>query len=524
MDATFFPGDARKERAATVLAMMTPEMVGDVVELARAEGNSLVTYLFSNTDGSTRPLAVLDRGFIDDRDFHHVAAGFRAILIAALRNVKGDAPYYSGVLTSAYQVPVTMANTLASRIETQNILKPASTASADAKQKVEDYLRRVLANSRVGFREIAGTAAEAFDTVADVDFLYEIKLLGAAAEELESMNRLMKPLSLQHQALKLLPEGIGASGRGEVFGDPSYDSDELALRIAEAVRPLAGNPLPESVMGGASKIGIVGKLASKLKLTELLKKFGGTDGDQVQKATNSPILQMSAEGMDPGTLAKVAELIADMQKMIAQGQGDIYGDVSMLYGEPVARAVADGNLIKAYRLIHENAADEAATTGFADTDTASDVAIGEVFGEVHDDEDLAFDQEIGGLFGNAAKRQARKANRQQKLAAKRAQKQADKDTAFQTTMANQARKSYYRNFQPQAQFAPVVRPPQQAMDFQTFQGTQPGYMPNPEFSPAMQQEFQPTDSFYQEAYPYAYPDEASMMLETDASGVDYPVW
>jgi len=117
------------DRAALVLATMSPDMVSDIVRLVNLQGASLSTTLFNpngiaSSQVANRFLGILSKEYISDEDFGNVWAGLSTVFLASIRNPEMGNDNYQKVLETAFSLPSKIAEPIAKKIETYDILGP----------------------------------------------------------------------------------------------------------------------------------------------------------------------------------------------------------------------------------------------------------------------------------------------------------------------------------------------------------------------------------------------------------------
>jgi predicted GNAT family N-acyltransferase len=430
---TYYPNNPQHERAAWMLATMSPDMIAGIIALVTARGSGVISDL-EGEEGPPRPLAIFSKDFIADADFAGTAMGFMVMVLAAVKTIKPDANFYQRVISEAYSLPTEMARGIAQKIETKDVF---SIPTGVTDQNALDYMKRVQQQVQKEFSGIKGlfkgpgAIVQAMQNqVPDLDFLYELKLLGQAADELQSRARLMKGEALINAAMGMLPT-VGDPGEGvygDVYGDPDVTS---ALALIDTVKPLMGNPLISMILGGANKTSLLGQLLSKIKLGKLLGLGGGaemspgvaTAVQQMDTPNANPVYATASHGLSVDDTKRILEIIQGAGAADSS-TGDAYQRILSTYGDVAADAWKAGDVPGVMKNIVDLAAQER-TTGYPDID---DQIIGDVEHEMASDGEDG--SEMGGLFKRArsAAKQA-KAGRVARRTARRSAKQNRKDAS-----------------------------------------------------------------------------------------------
>lgn len=391
-----FTGNPRDQKAKMILASMSPDMVADIIQLSNAQGSGLVDELFGEVAGPPKPLGIMSRDYVSDRDFQRVWMGLCTIFIATLKNITGGVDYYTKILQSTFDLPSEAAAAVARQINVNSVLAGLTTS-----QK-QDYFNKILqqVDTHLGVFEGPNTIMKRIGQQlesANLDFLYEMGLLGDKAADFMSMVRLTKGQSLIHAATKLLP---GVGDPSDEFGDVTTDDDEAAtLGVVDAAKPLIGNVLPQKVMGGFHIPAFIGNAASKLKLNKILSAISPGSKEAVKSALNGDGNNLVAAADNANvSIDELKGFVSVCNRLFASGsKGDPFSHIKAAYGDVVAREYSKGNIPGMYKELVELAGDVYEPTGDPDDEEMIAQLVGEVQSQM-DDQELAFDQEIGGLF------------------------------------------------------------------------------------------------------------------------------
>jgi hypothetical protein len=414
------------DRVALVLASMSPDMVADIVRLVNLQGASLQSTLFApnsiaGSQVANKFLGICSKEYIADEDFASVWAGLSTVFMSGLRNPELGNDNYQKVLENTYSLPPEIAEPIAKKIETYDILGPQSKEGQDA----DSWLNKVGRKLYEGFRKSANWAAGVLGTDWeidqaqnwDVDFLYEMKNLGEAVHDLNSRARLMRAQAM-----------ISASMGVMLTGDPSDDGEDEAFLIGDTIAPFMKRTLPANIMGNSFPVVKMGLTAAGDKASRVFDaagvkvNSGGTvttnvEGGQNSHLTNAlkGIANMSPTKMGLiGAGIGITPTIFRAMKSLLGAQGDpgdgLYA-VRDVYGDAVANDVASGNMDSLARLIISDATNDF-STGDPELD---DAAVGEMIMELGD-AGLMAELETGGPFSrlraNMSKRRAARRRRQ----------------------------------------------------------------------------------------------------------------
>lgn len=411
--------NAKHNRAATVLASMSPDMVKGIISLVLSKGDAIVSDIADDENGPSRPYAIFSEQFITDEDFPEVFLGMSAIFVAQLRKLDKDNDFYERVLHEAFYIPKPMAAEMAKKIETYDIIGGTQAAIdktawyTQLGRKFQEGVRRAVnfVPSVLGINW-ENDQAQSYD----IDFLYEVKLFGRAVNELQSRANLMRS-----QAALAASAGLFNATSG-IYGDVTSDPvDTYELAIHDHMKPEMGTPLPGLIFGGLKK------LVSKMKETHdattrdiadkagLSKNGGARVDSQVREAASrvlsnnpGPVMQNYQGGDEKAALENAIAVLTSVAN--SYGQGDVANQVAELYGDAAAESWAAGDVTGTLGHIMDMAGDRLETTGDPDYDQE---LIASTVGAYGDAEfEGALDSEMGGLFKRArANHQIKKANR-----------------------------------------------------------------------------------------------------------------
>lgn len=357
----FFPTNPSHNKAACILASMSPDMVRGIVALCNERGGSLVQDLFAseaaNSMGQSRFLAIFSSDYIDDADFEDVWVGFSAICLAQIRKPRMGRDEYEKVLQDAYSLPGNMANTLADKIETRDVLGGADDKRAWYEQFAEGIVENVKRAINWG-AEVLHLPWEIDETQEyDIDFLYELKLLGGFIGDLNSRVRLMSS-----QAAIFANTGLLEM---DTEGDVDEDDETLEATVGDVFRVLSMRRLPRTIFGGQANIARAGHAASRAQMRSVISAGGYHNsvtptGEKVvtQAPTHSPkikkvidkilhgkpgpaIIAGAALGLTP---VGVMSLVKAIRSRRTPYMGDAYSDIASGHGETIANAWRMGDV------------------------------------------------------------------------------------------------------------------------------------------------------------------------------------
>jgi hypothetical protein len=434
-------GSSAHNKAAMILASMSPDMVEDIISLVNQRGRALIADL-NIVDGPPRPLAIMSRSFIADEDFPEVFVGMCTVMLGAFRTLKHDAEFYKSTLKDAFSMPDSMAQSMADKIETHDIV-----GGSDAARESMGWWHKLVINTEEGIRRVANWIPSVLqlplyndqDQEYDIDFLYELKNLGVAVNELNSRARLIRGQAAAAYAMGLF-KGDKTMYKGLLGGgDPSLDPTTAAeLHFMQTAEPLMGDTMPAKMYGGLANFVTKAKEFAAHALAGLASSAGHGDNP----SGNDPVMANAIDnirqgGQGPSSIAKATQSgipVDDIVNFIMRYQqggdnqqmGDAYGDVHDSYGQDVADAWHEGDLPGVMTHIARINQEPLATTGDPELDE-------ELVGDVMSETDNAdTDPEIGGLFKKArARHQLKKGLRKQRKRLKHQAKQKKKSQTNQ---------------------------------------------------------------------------------------------
>lgn len=395
-------------KAAILLATMSPDMVEDIVELVQNRGRATITDVASSDDGAPRPLAVFSRNYITDEDFPHVYMGFTTVMLASMRTLNSDFDFYEKTLMNAFSLPRQIATPIAKQIETYDVL--GGVAAEDRRAWYTKMSQRIQETIRQSSNWAASVLQLPFendqDQSFDIDYLYELKLLGKAVDDLASRSRLMTAQSAISQGMGLYRVGDGETG--DVEGDADFEAEAF---VGDVFAPLMGNPMPPSIFGGLKGIANVGRVASQARAHKVIEAAGLSKAPHSKGQIQSPVLRKAMDkivNIKPGKLAMLAGGIGFAPLAIkairtlvkankgSKQTGDVVDRLADHFGEEFAQKWQIGDVTG---ILDEltSLSGPLETTGDPEMD---ELIIGDVLSEMEEEGDIyeSGDVEIGGLF------------------------------------------------------------------------------------------------------------------------------
>jgi len=425
----------RHNRAANVLAFTSPGLIQDIADLLSARGTSVAKTVFSRTDLGISPLAILDDTYVDDRDVDNLATGLATICVASLRSMTGNAESYAKILSQAFSLPEDWAKKLGARIDESSVSFVPSAADKAGVQSFIDKTMNKIGNLAGGMKNIK----DYLESISDVDFLYELSLLGKQVAELTTMQRLMRSKSLIDAAMDVLPSSAH-------MGDPLAGDGHMVEQYANIVQPLQGNILPAKILGGAGKLSLLGQLAGVLGLKKWASSISHSgdskDGLNVaRKAETGPngslVSYLAQIGLTSDQLSKVKEIVSGAAAGSIAANGDLTA-IGDIYGDATADFVRNGDLPGAIAHLRSvaDAADGDPSEEYPGQGDIIDGQLDQVFASGSED-GQNLDAEMGGLFRKSAKKQQKRTARIARRQAQRQAKQEARDIDART--ANEER-------------------------------------------------------------------------------------
>lgn len=422
--------NARMNKAALILASMSPDMVADIIDLVNSRGRSLTTEL-SAENGPVRPYAIFSREYINDDDFPEVFLGMTTIFLSTMRKLKSDNDFYETVLRQAFYLPASMAAAAAKKIETLDIIGGSQGAIDNQKwygligARFQEAVRRTVnfVPSALGINWENDQNQK-----YDIDFLYEVKQLGKVVDDLQSRANLMRGQAQVSAELGIFNATSGIYGDVLDQVDPA---DKWEIAIGDLMENEMGF-LPLDLLGGLKKLFKRGKDQHDSNVKQVAEKAGLTG-----RGSSDPDAREAAQRVLSGNPGRLMEHMSTSQQRTALenaiavmqsvhdgiNTGDVFEKMADDYGDVVANEWRSGNIPGMMSNVIEMAGDAFETTGDPELDEA---IIGDVLGDIDaewGDVEGATDSEFGGLFKRArANAKLRKAARRARRAARKASK------------------------------------------------------------------------------------------------------
>jgi hypothetical protein len=430
---SYYPNNPDWNDAAVILDMLSEDQIRKIESLLHARGLGVINDIKRSDRSRTSlsPLSILDTKYVPSKDLEKVALGLSTVLLHYIRKPSIGISQYQEILQNAFSLPGEMAQRLAKRIETEDILGGTYTdPSGQQLPWYKSFYLSVIEYSKRIINKIPELLSFNFrldETQSyDLDLLYELKLLGEVVDELNSRTKLMVGQALANSTLGLFQ-----------MGDPN-DVDSAYEAVGDAMRIAGTRRVPSTLFGSAKGLAILASrnqynAAQSLK-DALSKQTKGTPilASAVRSAVSAPGVGILSS-LVPG-----GKLISALTRMGLIKTNDPTGDasdaqaiqaVADLYGDAVADAYAKGDLDETLRALNDEAISDV-STGDPDLDKsiedAVDKAMANEFGE-------AIDPEQGGIFSwirrariNAAKRRyARKFRRKMRRDARERRRRAE---------------------------------------------------------------------------------------------------
>jgi len=349
--------------------------------------------------------------------------------------MNGNASTYARILSQAFSLPDEWAQKLGTRIDESGV---SFTLKGGEKDQLKSFMEKTL--NRLGnLNANVNAIGEYVNNLTDVDFLYELSLLGKQVAELTTMQRLVRSKSLIDAAMDILPSSAH-------IGDPLAGDGHIMEQYTDIVQPLQGNILPAKILGGATKLSLLGQLAGVLGLKKWAgaispsgdAKEGLTIARQAESGPNGALVAYLAQlGLTPDQLKRVKEIIAGAAAGSSQTEnasgvvGDIYGDIA---GELVRQGDVPG-LVAHLRSVAD-APEPDSADDYPGQGDIIDGHLDQIFASGTED-GQQLDAEMGSIFRRSAKKQQKKAARIARRQARRQAKQESRDMDART--ANEAR-------------------------------------------------------------------------------------
>jgi len=434
MSLSYYPSNPSFNEAAVLLDMMSADQMRKVVELISSRGASVIVEIKGrdrHSGGGISPLAILDSKFVPSDTLEHVAIGLNTLLLGALRKPLVGTTGYKDILMAAFNLEAGIAEKIANKIETRDVLG----TSYDDKTGIKQNFIKKWALSIVQFANDLANEIPGVKTLGleidytqeyDLDFLYELKLLGAEVVELNQRAALM---SAQAQ---IFTQKALFQGDVEGLGDADYGD----LELGDTIRMASARNMPNLLFTSLSNVKTMGD-KNKARARHKIKSIasGNTTSPQLKSSLRNVLKGNVGKALLMGTGIGLAPMairgLINLASKSKSGSGDIdYGDIhqslSDAYGDVVADRWAEGDIegmmgeIERDGSVHE-------TTGDADLDGDIEDAVGDLM--VGDIDELG--PQLGGLFMrariNAQKRKKRRRTRRAKNRARltRSRREAD---------------------------------------------------------------------------------------------------
>lgn len=460
MDRSIYPENGRHNKAAVLLGSMSPDMVEDIISLVSSKGRDLLTDIFASAPGpvpkgggQARPLAIFSSDYISEEDFEDVFRGFTTIILSNLRKPSYGQDEYEVILKQAFNLPDSIATTLAKRVET---FDPVGTGQ-------EGWLNKIYINVAEGIRTAVNWGARVLQLPwendqsqkYDFDFLFEMKSLGVVVKEMNSRTRLMVGQAM-------ISSSYGVMQMGDV------EDGDAEPEVASIINNMNRRQLPSKVMGDLRALGSYGNKASLAQCQHLMNQAGmeAQNGDVVMGEPKSGVIASALEGLKNlspakalllgGALGLAPTVIKSLMNALSKKDesGDpnnagLYSTIANRHGEDVANSWAVGDIDGIFKDSLAMAGDDL-TTG----DTDFDEQLGDVDGDIEEGEIAELGDEMGGILKKfrtnvAIKSANRKALRGDKRSSKAMNKYNENQAFVKAKSAKQ--KAGYVRYNPSVQ-------------------------------------------------------------------------
>jgi len=398
----------RMNKAAYILASMSPDMVSDVIDLVNTRGRSVISDL-ADGEGPIKPYAIFSREYIPDEDFPQIFLGMGAIYVSQLRRLKQDNDFYENVLRTTFFIPEDMAAALARKVETIDVIGgDPKVSTVGTLKKLSDALQETIRKAINLVPSILGTNWENDqDQQYDIDFLYEVKTFGTVIDDLITRAHLMKSQALLAKSMGVFQGTQKLYGDvAEAGGDPV---DQYEVAMGDIAEQEMGGILPWSLYGKAAKL--IGRNIksfynqAKTILHDKASKHSPSHDPAAAEALqrhmtgNHGNLYHAKVAIDSGDFKQALSLLNSIAK--SAGIGDATSKVAENFGPQVAHHYAMGDIEGCIGEIVDLAGDAFESTGNSDDDEAVIASVLDGLDGEYGDAEGSLDAEMGGLFTRA---------------------------------------------------------------------------------------------------------------------------
>lgn len=383
MNYQFYTGNERGNNTAQSIArlklcLFDEQTVADICDLVQRRGKEgvLNDVFYASTDADPpHILGVLSPNFIKYQDQPGVILGLATVIQSSIRKPKMGEDEYAEILTTAFGLPEFYARKLVSQIESYDEI--VADANRDGDTTLGERLNQYLSVVEEGARRVVNGLSSALGTQTllnwdqtqqyDVDFLYELDVLGRIVSDLARRARLVTGQALIAQTFNLFQTGDIEEG----------DSDEKL--VGDILSAVGTRNLPDKVSGNFRDLMLKSRMSSMKTGAQLFSQAGVTidpvtktvkmGKPKTKKASKVQSLLKSILGGSPavGLLKGIAGLSSktkskatsagDPQNALAGDIANLYGDITDEYGEPLAQAWLSGDIESV--LAHALEADDA---------------------------------------------------------------------------------------------------------------------------------------------------------------------
>lgn len=412
--------------AAHIFSMFPPDRISDMVNFANlySTGTAAAARRMVGTSENAgfAPFAFLSKQYLPDAQIPAVLTGISALLISYFKAPKMSNDDYEAIFNNLFNLPPDMADSLAKKVETSDILAVTTLEAVTGPDGKTTYREKV---EPAGYMERAwGFVVDVLNSLPkgpfssweidanqkyDTDFLYEMKLLGEVVTELTTRMELMRSQAA-------LARGAGmftTAGIGDIQGDVAYNNPEFLQDVAAVgdlarkVRVGAKRRVPYAMYGKSAPVAAANDLATAHALKEMLPHPGSSETGDIMASANPLETQKIARGSialgDPGMIElfkrviKTGKVPDSLMALIAGQQATDAGDIETAIGDinpTISQALATGD-IRGFVKGLADVANADVTTG----DPALDAQLEAEYGDI-DPSEANGDPLIGGLFAN----------------------------------------------------------------------------------------------------------------------------
>lgn len=466
------------------LALFDRQTVQDIVDLIRVRGAGVVNDVFDMPTEAdpAHVLGVLSPEYIKYSDLPAVIVGMSTMIMGQLRSPKLGPDEYANMLSTAYNIPVSMARYYANQIDSTD--KMISDGNKDGNTSLVESATYYSNRIKEGARNFVNRMSTNFGLdnwlnwdqtqEFDLDMMDELASLGEIVAKLNRRNRLMSAQAAISANMNIMRQG----------GDPLPDAAAIDAHVGDVFSKLGTKPMPNAIMGNYAPLATNG-MRSAFDMARTYAnmagyrngKYAGTpsspQGEDVRKSMGDVLTGEPSQSHILGAMGNLipgAGLLKLLSGLFSAGDpnDEIMGDIAETYGDQVAQRWYTGDIegLVGDALI-------AAAEGISPQQADAYGDISEDMGDI----DESLDKETGGLFSRwrsnmAFKRAERVQNRQQRKATKRDDRAQKREQRFQNR--RRSRNTDMESFsRPRRQQPQYEEPEEQEPQYQAPQYSQP---------------------------------------------------